>query len=350
MPSDDHTPVGHAGRYIDASYDGMRDDHARTEAYRRAIAAAAPGQIVLDIGTGALALLALFAAESGAEHVYAFEVNETAYIKACATVAASAFADRITVVKGFSTDPDVVLPRKCTLIIHELIGEFAGEEGVVAAVLDAAHRHIDPQASAPLSVPSRTLSLVAPAELPDATSHPQYCANLLDGLLDGPGQAGALKLPALPRDALLAAAQPFEDLRFETASPAASQRCDLLFVAERAGTLRGLTVHVDLICTAAPAAATGLPTPEVSSAWAGSHWYTVFLLLDASTPLVAGQRVRVLATCELAGPQPRYAFEVWREEAGGGAWQALTDSPICYPEAALNVNDAMDVWMQSMEG
>ena len=37
---------------------------------------------MLDIGTGALALLAIFAAEAGAEHVYAFEVNMEAAIAA----------------------------------------------------------------------------------------------------------------------------------------------------------------------------------------------------------------------------------------------------------------------------
>ena len=78
MPSSDHTPRGHAARYTPECYDGMRDDAARTAAYRAAITAAAQGKVVVDLGTGALALLAVFAAEAGAKHVYAIEVQAAA--------------------------------------------------------------------------------------------------------------------------------------------------------------------------------------------------------------------------------------------------------------------------------
>ena len=64
-----HERCGDAARYIAACYTGMRDDVARTEAYRRAIAAAVPGKVVLDLGTGALALLAIMAARAGAAHL-----------------------------------------------------------------------------------------------------------------------------------------------------------------------------------------------------------------------------------------------------------------------------------------
>jgi dihydropteroate synthase len=57
--------------YTDETYAKMRDDTSRTEAYRRAIHAHARGKVVLDIGTGALALLAIMAAEAGASKVYA---------------------------------------------------------------------------------------------------------------------------------------------------------------------------------------------------------------------------------------------------------------------------------------
>ena len=216
------------------------------EAYRRAIADAAKGQIVLDIGTGALALLALFAAESGASHVYALEVNEHVYKQAVAVVAASKFHDKITVIQGYSTE--VALPQPATLLVHELIGEVAGEEGVVRCIRDAGHRHLDPNATPPLSIPNRARSLLAPCELPTASSHPAYCASLPPGRLPRPGQSQALKLPALPSELLLAPPQPFEDLRFETAQPEGTQHCERIFAAARHGTLRALAIHVDLFC------------------------------------------------------------------------------------------------------
>ena len=67
MPSASHTPLGHALRYTDECYDGMRDDVARTSAYYKAIdASTRANDIVLDIGTGKLALLAIRAAQAGA--------------------------------------------------------------------------------------------------------------------------------------------------------------------------------------------------------------------------------------------------------------------------------------------
>ena len=129
----DHTPRGHASRYVSACYTGMRDDVARTSAYRQAIIEAAPGKVVVDLGTGALALLAIIAAEAGAEHVYAIEVQAAAAASARQAVSAAGLSDKITVLHGFSTDATLELPAKATLLVHELIGEIAGEEGVVAA-------------------------------------------------------------------------------------------------------------------------------------------------------------------------------------------------------------------------
>ena len=173
-PCLDYTPRGHAARYNSDCYAGMRDDAARTEAYRRAIDEAAAGRVVFDLGTGALALLAIFAARAGAAHVYAIEVQATAAEAARRTVAEAGLSDKVTVLDGFSTDTAVVLPIKAELMVHELIGEVAGEEGAVAAVADALRRHVDPAAPPPLSIPARVRTLLAPAEYPEAA----YCARV----------------------------------------------------------------------------------------------------------------------------------------------------------------------------
>ena len=129
-------------RYTDDTYSKMRDDSERTSAYATAIAKAAPGRVCLDVGTGALALLALMAARAGAKHVYAVEANVEAAQAARAAVADAGMAERVTVLDGYSTD--VTLPEPVDLLVHEIFGELAGAEGVVAAIGDATRRHMRP--------------------------------------------------------------------------------------------------------------------------------------------------------------------------------------------------------------
>ncbi len=238
-------------------------------------------------------------------------------------------SDRVTVLRGYSTD--VELPDRADLLLHEIIGEVAGAEGVVTAVRDAAMRHLatpnEPssattsgadasaaaaaydadsaaRASAIVSIPARARTLLAPADFPGA----EYFASLPFPMLAAPG-ATALKLPSLPRDVLLAAPQTFEDLRFEAAAPAGVHDVTLEFGLERPGTLRGLALHVEVFMTDGNA-----PAPDVSSAEPGSHWPNVFMLLPEERQVEAGERVVVRARAHLEAEQPLYAFEV---EVGG---------------------------------
>jgi hypothetical protein len=350
-------------RYTDETYAKMRDDNERTAAYAAAIARAAPGRTCLDVGTGALALLALLAARAGARHVYAIEANSQAASAAREAVAAAGLAERVTVVEGYSTD--VTLPEPVDLLLHEIFGEVAGAEGVVFAIADAARRHLAPiadndgsRASArPLSVPARARSLLAPAEFPTA----DYFASLPHPMLAAPG-ATALKLPSLPRTLLLADAAPFETLEFTQAAPLAEHDAQLSFVAARDGELRGFVVHIELDMSdhgdgaaeggggegraegsggaaeggseggggAAESGVTPARDPDVSSARVGSHWPNVFLMLPEPTPVAAGDRIVVRAKARLASETPSYHFDVaLLRESGATAETAL--GTLTYP-------------------
>ena len=149
--------------------------------------------------TGLLALLAVLAARAGARHVYAVEANADAAAAARATVEAAGLSSMVTVLDGYSTD--VTLPERAEVVLHEIFGEVAGAEGVVAAIADAARRHMAPAvvagavgSLAPRSVPALARSLVAPAEFPDG----DYFSSLPFPMIAAPG-ATALKLPGLPR-------------------------------------------------------------------------------------------------------------------------------------------------------
>ena len=73
------------------------------------------------------------------------------------------------------------------------------------------------------------------------------------------------------------------------------------------------------------------------------------LLLDEAVQVRAGDEVRVRTSVALAGALPLYTFEAFLVPAseegsggGGGTLRAL-GSPLHYPEAALNCNEAIDM-------
>ena len=307
-------------RYNDECYASLRDDAVRTNAYLSAIAARAKGCVCLDIGTGSLALLAIAAAEAGARHVYALEANKAAAEDARQSVAAKGFEDIITVLEGFSTD--IILPAgapRIELLLHEIIGEIASAEGVVAALADVRARLCDGEA--PCSIPARARTLLSPAEWPTA----DYFAAQPVPLLATPGTRVIL-MPALPAGLRLAPPQVCEDLSFEpdvgaantVASSPPAQHCageqqavqsrTLEFTVARDGSLRGIVCWIEIFVADGRAA-----SPEITSTDPGSSWSNVFLLLPNPTAVQAGTRLVVRCDAELAGAQPTYCFEVLRQ-------------------------------------
>lgn len=116
----------------------MLRDHARNAAYARAIAAAAPGRRVLDIGTGS-GLLALLAARAGASHVYACEADPALAATAAQIVAANGLADRITVLAKPSARLDRAndLGGGVDLVVSEVFSQDVIGEGVLQTLAHA---------------------------------------------------------------------------------------------------------------------------------------------------------------------------------------------------------------------
>ena len=110
--SSDTGPAG--TKFRDGDYEFMRDDARRTPLYyaaiRKRLAEADSPQVVLDLGTGACALLALEAARAGAKRVYAIEAQSDSAQSAREAVAAAGFDGVIEVIEGLSTE--ITLPEK----------------------------------------------------------------------------------------------------------------------------------------------------------------------------------------------------------------------------------------------
>ena len=149
-----------------SAYAAMRDDPARTPLFRKSLQArleASPpeSQIVVDLGTGPFALFAIMAAELGAKKVYAIEANPAVAAYARQTIRKQGWEDVVTVLEGFSTD--VTLPEKADIIVAEIVGSVASEEGAYATILDAHQRLLKNPTDPQNWIPNRIQTWAAPA-------------------------------------------------------------------------------------------------------------------------------------------------------------------------------------------
>ena len=154
--------------FDEGAYAAMRDDVRRTplfeEAIKQRLAKAPRGTLtVLDVGTGPYALLALAAARAGAKKVYTIEANGEAARRARDAIrkASDVRYGTIEVIEGFSTT--VQLPEKVDVLVAEIAGSIASEEGAIATIRDAQHRLVKRPGDPTSYIPYACQTLGAPA-------------------------------------------------------------------------------------------------------------------------------------------------------------------------------------------
>jgi len=151
-----------------SAYAAMRDDPSRTPLFKKAlkdrIQASPPlSQIVLDLGTGPFALFAIMAAELGAAKVYAIEANPAVAASARQVIQKQGWDDIITVLEGFSTDMTLPDNAKADIIVAEIVGSIASEEGAYATIFDAHQRLLKDPNNPNNWIPNRIQTWAAPA-------------------------------------------------------------------------------------------------------------------------------------------------------------------------------------------
>ena len=154
----------HPGKFTAADvHIRMLNDRARTSAFQRAIhASVTTDDVVLDIGTGT-GVLAATAALAGARHVYAIEQNRTFAALAREFFERNNLADKITVIEGNSQSAS--LPEKASVLVSEIIGNDALDEGILSTFCDARKRLLHPDARLiPQRLQIHALPLSMPAE------------------------------------------------------------------------------------------------------------------------------------------------------------------------------------------
>ena len=118
---------------------GMLYDEERVAKYSEAISQVVKkGDVVADIGTGT-GLLAFLCLKAGAKRVHAIERSSTInWAKRIADK--NGFSDKIIFYRQDSRDCD--LPEKIDVVVSELIGHIAFEEGMAESLFDAKERFL----------------------------------------------------------------------------------------------------------------------------------------------------------------------------------------------------------------
>lgn len=136
-------------RIVDAWHFAMLNDVPRNDAYEEALRRAIkPGDVVLEIGTGA-GLLSLMSVRAGASHVYTCEMVTPVARKAREVVARNGMAEKITVLEKRSDEVEVGkdLPARARILVSELFDSNVLGEGVLPSLEDAHARLLEPGAT-----------------------------------------------------------------------------------------------------------------------------------------------------------------------------------------------------------
>jgi protein arginine N-methyltransferase 1 len=123
-------------------HEEMLKDTVRTLAYQRAIENNKEDfkdKIVLDIGAGT-GILSIFAARSGAKHVYAVENADIAHF-AKEIIKQNGLEDKITVLKGKMEEIELPV-KEVDIIISEWMGYFLLYESMLDSVLWARDKYL----------------------------------------------------------------------------------------------------------------------------------------------------------------------------------------------------------------
>ncbi|MEV6673331.1 methyltransferase domain-containing protein [Streptomyces sp. NPDC051162] len=298
-------------------HDLMLGDDLRMEAFRAAVLEAVrPGATVLDLGTGT-GILAQWALEAGARRVYGVELNAEVLRAARDRVAAAGHGDRFRPVHGLSFD--VELPERVDVVISEIMGNLADNEGFGAILADARRRFLVPGGT---MLPRRVESYLVPVTA--ARAHAQVRAGLpQDGggaghfaeLLRSRGARGPFDLyydVVLPLDGHLAAPRIVRVYDLEQGEPSASYQVPLVFTVHRDGVLSGFKGY--FVATLSDTVALDISGDGIAERTASDSWKHCYLPIEDQVTVRRGDRVVLTFTrnggaCDDGPFQQSYRWE-----------------------------------------
>ncbi len=146
--------------YDDMIYDALTTNEPRNNSYKIAINNLVKDKVVVDIGTGADAILARFCVEANAKKVYAIEIMQSSYKKAKTVIEKLGLENKIILIYGDATK--VELPEKVDVCVSEIVGSIGGLEGS-ATILNNAWRFLKKDG---IMIPRRSLTKISVVSLP----------------------------------------------------------------------------------------------------------------------------------------------------------------------------------------
>ncbi|CAE8586515.1 unnamed protein product, partial [Polarella glacialis] len=293
-------------------YEAMRDDEPRTQGYeaaiRKRLAGTGGNATVVDIGTGAFALLAIMAAKAGARKVYAIEKNLPAAKQAREVIAKAGLQDQIEVIEGDSML--VELPERVDLIVSELIGSIATQEGVEPIIKDATKRFLKEESIvSPRMIPSRSQTRIVPIRYRNHRAL-KFQRGVLSRGKPEPDTMRPLRLRGKTNDLIfLSEPQLLEDFDFSNPERTAKKEIvSLKFdvpakLVEDAMDFSGFAMWTRLVID-------DENSVEVKGQKVTSHWaYVVALMADKPMPIPAPGILTLDACIDYGSSPVRYTFE-----------------------------------------
>ncbi len=262
------------------------------------------GDVVLDIGSGT-GVLACFACQAGAKHVYAIEQGPVIGL-AREICARNGFQDRVTFINDWSTNTR--LPEPVDLLVTETIGNIGFDEGILHWALDARKRFLRPKAR----IIPRTLEMFAvPVESKEDYEMVDKWARRYFGLDFSPlhtfAASNLLWVDFLPEMFLSDPASiAFADLaRIDRGDLAG----EVSFVVQRAGTVHGIGGWF------AAELAPGVTLSNAPSSKTPS-WTNSFLPLESPLEVQAGDKLDLKIHTSLNAA--RWQWQIAHQAAGAG--------------------------------
>lgn len=206
--------IGEYFLYDSVMYYAMAHDEHRNRAYRLAISRLVKDKVVLDVGTGADALLARFCVEAGAKRVYAIEKLDASYQHAKELIATLNLAGRIILLHGDSTE--VQLPERVDVCVSELLGMIGSSEGVIVLINDARRFLKDGGVMIPSRCTTRIAAVTLPGELAGHPAFTELSGPYVQRIFDTVGHPLDVRvcIRHFPEANVISNAEVFEDLDF----------------------------------------------------------------------------------------------------------------------------------------